>query len=94
MMPTDWPGWIRLASRHSTPTSDLAKSDGESLLFGPGRVPAFWDDAEAIPPFAYLRQIDDELIYVQPPTGAGPLGHEACVYHVFLVPGQTEPANR
>jgi hypothetical protein len=87
-LPAEWSGWLAAARADATPVVDAARSDGPSLLLGPGRVPAWWDDAESSPPYAYLRQSGDELIYVRPPSGDGPLGHQACVHHTYLVPGQ------
>ena len=62
-------------------------SDGNSLLLnGPGTIPAWWDDATPLPAYSYIRQTENELFYVRPPTNSGPLGHDACVTRAFRLP--------
>ena len=79
LLPDSWEGWKDTVERTPKPT---ALSDGKSLLISPGRSPAFWDDAEPSPAFAYLRQVDNELIYVRPSINGSP----ACVAHTYRLP--------
>jgi hypothetical protein len=82
LFPSTWRGWADRLPSIPTPLP-TARSDGTSLLEGPGRIPAFWDDAKKLSAFGYLRQIDEELIYVRPESGPG-LG--ACVEHLWKLP--------
>ncbi|MEM9067011.1 MAG: hypothetical protein AAGE52_00855 [Myxococcota bacterium] len=83
-MPRRWEEWR--GRRSTSPVSDLAQSDGRSLLIAPGRTPAAWDDAQPRASFTYIRQEGRELYAIRPPTGSGPLGHEACVVRAFSLP--------
>ncbi|MFW5740564.1 MAG: hypothetical protein ACOC1F_09380 [Myxococcota bacterium] len=82
LFPTDWRGWADRLTSANTPLP-TARSDGTSLLESPGHIPAFWDDADESSAFGFLREIDDELIYVRPPAGPG---REACVGHFWKLP--------
>jgi hypothetical protein len=85
VLPNDWQAWAARASGFNTPIP-TAKSDGRSLLESPGSIPALWDDAETTTAMAFLREIDDELIFIGPPTNEGALGQQACVSHLWKLP--------
>lgn len=86
LLPKTWQEWANRLDPTPLP-SEIAKSDGRSLLEGPGHIPAFWDDAPRSSAFGYLREIENELIYVSPPSGLGESGAEACVEHLWRLPG-------
>lgn len=87
LFPSTWRDWTARLSPAKTPLPTTL-SDGTSLLESPGKIPAFWDDAETSSSFGYLREIDAELIYLRPASSSG---QEVCVEHLWKLPAPKQP---